>query len=65
MLSEGAQFKKSSYIDVHADLLQSSLIQRDKQKQQISDHRIVQKAILATMDATKKRFLFDQVVRVL
>ncbi|KAI1078974.1 tetratricopeptide repeat domain-containing protein [Whalleya microplaca] len=65
LLSDGAQFKKSNYIEARADLLQSSLIQRDKQKQQISVHRIVQDAILATMDATKKQFMFDEVVRLL
>ncbi|KAI0553925.1 tetratricopeptide repeat domain-containing protein [Xylaria curta] len=40
-------------------------IQRDKQKQQVSVHRIVQDAILATMDSTKKLGTFDQIVRVL
>ncbi|TVY55719.1 putative disease resistance protein [Lachnellula cervina] len=65
MLSEGAQYKKSNYIEARADLLQSSLVHRDKQNQQISVHRMVQDAILATMDATKKRFMFDQVVRIL
>lgn len=63
LLSEGAHFKKSNYIEARADLLQSYLVQRDKQKQQISVHRIVQDAIMATMDATKKRFMFDQVVQ--
>ncbi|KAI1741754.1 tetratricopeptide repeat domain-containing protein [Xylaria scruposa] len=61
----GAEFKKSNYIEARADLLQSSLVQRDKQKQQLSVHRIVQDAILATMDNTKKLGMFDQVVRVL
>lgn len=65
LLSEGAQFKKSNYIEARTDLLQSSLVQRDKQKQQISVHRIVQDVILATMNVTKKRFMFDQVVRIL
>lgn len=65
LLSKGVQFKKSSYIEARTDLLQSSLIQRDKQQRQISVHRIVQDAILSTMDVTKKRFLFDQVVRML
>ncbi|KAG9250043.1 tetratricopeptide repeat domain-containing protein [Emericellopsis atlantica] len=65
LLVTGAQFKKSNYIEARGDLLQSSLIQRDKQKQQISVHRIVQDAILATMDDTRKRFMFDQVVRIL
>ncbi|CAG8278644.1 unnamed protein product [Penicillium salamii] len=65
LLSEGAKFKKGNYIDARTDLLQSSLIQRDKQKQQISVHRIVQGVILATMDARKKQFIFDQVVRML
>ena len=65
LLFEGAQFKKSNYIEARTALLQSSLVHRDKQKQQISVHRIVQDAILATMDDTKKRFTFDQVVRIL
>ncbi|KAJ9300380.1 hypothetical protein DTO217A2_7960 [Paecilomyces variotii] len=65
LLSEGTQFKKGNYIDARTDLIQSSLVQRDKQKQQISVHRIVQDVILATMDVTKKQFLFDQVVRLL
>lgn len=65
LLSEGVNFKKSNYIEARTDLLQSSLVQRDKQKQQISVHRIVQGVILATMDAGKKRFMFDQVVRIL
>lgn len=65
LLSEAAQFKKSIYFDARADLLQSSLIQRDKLKQQVSVHRIVQDAILATIDVTKKRIMFDHVVRIL
>lgn len=65
LLSDGAQFKKSSYIEAQTDLLQSSLVQRDKQKQQLSVHRIVQDTILATVDATKKRFMSDLVVRIL
>jgi hypothetical protein len=65
LLSEGAQFKKSTYIEARADLLQSSLIQRDKQRQHLSVHRIVQNAILATMDVTKKGFMFDRIVRLL
>ncbi|PLB49703.1 tetratricopeptide repeat domain-containing protein [Aspergillus steynii IBT 23096] len=65
LLSDGGHFKKSSYIDARADLLQSSLLQRDKQKQQVSVHRIVQDVILSTMDDTKKRDLFDKVVRLL
>lgn len=65
LLSGAAQFKKSNYMEARADLLQSSLIQRDKQKQQISVYRLVQDAILATMDATKKRFMIDQVVRII
>ncbi|RDW79835.1 hypothetical protein BP6252_04473 [Coleophoma cylindrospora] len=65
LLPKGAQYKKSNYIEARTDLLQSSLIQRDKHKQQISVHRIVQDAILTTMDNTKKQFMFDQVVRIL
>ncbi|GAB0138585.1 hypothetical protein EsDP_00006814 [Epichloe bromicola] len=63
--SDGAQFRKSSYIEARADLLQSSLVQRDKKKQQITVHRMVQDAVMATMDVTKKRLIFDQVVRIL
>lgn len=65
LFSEGAHFKKSYFFEARTDLLQSSLIQRDKQKQQVSVHRIVQDAIMTTMDATKKRSMFDQVVRIL
>lgn len=65
LLSEAAPFKKRDYTKARADLLQSSLIQRDKQKQQISVHRTVQDVIFATMDVTKKRIMFDQVVRIL
>ncbi|KAM0806780.1 putative Tetratricopeptide repeat domain-containing protein [Seiridium cardinale] len=65
LFSEGTQFKKSNYIEARTDLLQSSLIRRDKQKQRVSVHRIVQDAVLATMESSKKRFMFDQVVRIL
>ncbi|KAJ5129351.1 uncharacterized protein N7515_005390 [Penicillium bovifimosum] len=65
LLSDGTPFKKLHYIEARTDLLQSSLVQRDKQKQQLSVHRIVQDVILATMDVERKRFLFDQVVRIL
>jgi hypothetical protein len=65
LLSEGAPFKKSNYIEARSDLFQSSLVQRDKQKQQISVHRIVQDVILATMDVAKKRLMFDKVVQIL
>ncbi len=61
--SGGAQFKKSDYIEARTDLLQSSLVQRDKQKQQVSVHRIVQEAVLATMASAEKRRIFDQVLR--
>ncbi|KUM64147.1 hypothetical protein ACN42_g2951 [Penicillium freii] len=65
ILSEGTPFKKSNYIEARTDLLQSSLDQRDKQKQHISVHRIVQDVILAAMDVERKRSIFDQVVRIL
>ncbi|KAJ5566022.1 hypothetical protein N7535_007660 [Penicillium sp. DV-2018c] len=65
LLADGAKFKKSNYIDARTDLLQSSLVQRDKQKQQISVHRIVQDVILATMDTGKKRSMFDHIIRTL
>ncbi|KAE8406562.1 hypothetical protein BDV37DRAFT_280836 [Aspergillus pseudonomiae] len=62
LISEGAQFKRSNYIEARTDLLQSSLIRRDKQNRQISVRRIVQDVILATMDATKKRLKCDQLL---
>jgi hypothetical protein len=65
LLSEGGQFKKSHFIEARTDLLRSSLVQRDKQQQHISVHRIVQDAILASMSAAKKRFIFNQVVQIL
>ncbi|KAK1751457.1 hypothetical protein QBC47DRAFT_391863 [Echria macrotheca] len=63
LLSDGAHFRKSNYIEARADLLQSSLVQRDKHKQQVSVHRIVQDAIFTTMDGSRKQFMFDLVVR--
>ncbi|EER42224.1 tetratricopeptide repeat domain-containing protein [Histoplasma capsulatum H143] len=65
LLSEGTKFKRSNYIDARTDLLQSSLIQRDKQKQQISVHRVVQDVILASMCDNKKKCMFDRIVRIL
>ncbi|KAI0103000.1 tetratricopeptide repeat domain-containing protein [Nemania sp. FL0031] len=65
MFSDGANFKKSNYIEARADLLQSSLVQRDKNKQILSVHRLVQDAIMATMDAVKKCEMFDQLIRVI
>lgn len=65
MFSDGTSFKKANFIEARTDLLQSSLIQRDKQKQRISVHRIVQDTVLATMDYEKKKSVFEQVVRIL
>lgn len=65
LLGEGTQFKKRNYIEVRTDLMQSSLVRRDKHKQQISVHRIIQDAAFAAMDHVNKRFFFDQVVRIL
>lgn len=65
LFSEGVQFKKSNYMEARSDLLQSSLVYRDKQMQQISVHRLVQDAILTTMDDEKKQFMFGQVARIL
>lgn len=65
LLSEGAQFRKSNYIEARTDLMQSSLVRRDKQKQHISVHRIVQDAIFAAMEPARKSLVFDQVVRML
>lgn len=65
LFSDGVQLKKSSYIDARSDLLQSSLVHRDKQRQQISVHRLVQDAIFTTMDDEKKQSMFGQVARIL
>jgi hypothetical protein len=65
LLSDGMQIKKRVYIEARTDLLQSSLVQRDKQRQQLSVHRIVQDVIIATMDKAKKRSMFDLLVRTL
>ncbi|KAI1362738.1 tetratricopeptide repeat domain-containing protein [Xylaria arbuscula] len=65
LLSEGANFKKSNYIEARTDLLQSSLVQRDKDRQLLSVHRLVQDAIMATMDAAKKCEMFGQLVEVI
>ncbi|KXL41430.1 MAG: hypothetical protein FE78DRAFT_526029, partial [Acidomyces sp. 'richmondensis'] len=63
LLSEGSTFRKSSYLDARADLLQSSLVQRNKQKQQVSVHRIVQDVVLATMNDAKKESMFGHVMK--
>ena len=61
---EGSTSKKKSYQNARTDLLQSSLVQRNKQEQQVSVHRIVQDVVLATMDETKKASTFDHVMKV-
>ncbi|PYI11365.1 hypothetical protein BO78DRAFT_446337 [Aspergillus sclerotiicarbonarius CBS 121057] len=58
-------YKTSTYIQARSDLLQCSLIQRDKEKQQISAHRIVRKVTFATMDSAKKDLMLKTVGRVL
>lgn len=65
LLSDGAQSKKRAYIEARTDLLQSSLVQRNKQRQQLSVHRIVQDVIITTMDKAKKQSMFDLIVRTL
>jgi hypothetical protein len=65
LASDGTRFKKANFIDARTDLLQSSLIQRDKQKRCISVHRIVQDTMLATMDDAQKRTIFERVVHIL
>jgi hypothetical protein len=62
---DGAHFKRSNYIDARTDLLQSSLIKRDKKKQQVSVHCIIQDVVLATMDEAQKQLMFDHVLRAL
>lgn len=63
--SNGAAFKKRSYLEARAELLQSSLVQRNKQTQQVSVHRTVQDVVLATMDAVAKEHLFALVIKAL
>jgi hypothetical protein len=65
LFSDGLQFKKSNYIEARPELLQSSLVYRDKQMQQVSVHRLVQDAILTTMDYETKELMFGQVARIL
>ncbi|KAK2600215.1 hypothetical protein QQS21_005011 [Conoideocrella luteorostrata] len=65
LFSDGSQFKESSYIEARTDLSQSSLVRRDMKKKQITVHRIVQDVVMISMDVTKKRLVFDQVVRAL
>jgi hypothetical protein len=60
--TDGAQFKTSNYIEARADLLQSSLIRRNMPERQISVHRIVQDAMLTTMDVAMKRLMFGRIV---
>lgn len=65
LFSDGLQSKKSNYIEARSELLQSSLVYRDKQMQQVSVHRLVQDAILTTMDYETKELMFGQVARIL
>ncbi|KAL7897244.1 P-loop containing nucleoside triphosphate hydrolase protein [Trichoderma sp. SZMC 28014] len=65
LFPDGLQFKKSNYIEARSELLQSSLVYRDKQMQQISVHRLVQDAILTTMDDGRKELMFKKVARIL
>ncbi|ATY63318.1 hypothetical protein A9K55_008959 [Cordyceps militaris] len=65
LLSTSTPFKKSHYLEARSDLLQSSLIQRDKLRQEISVHRIVQDAILATIPAEAKFRIFEGILRTL
>lgn len=65
LLPEHSQFKKWHYIEARTDLLQASLIHRDKQKQSLSVHRTVQDVMFARISLAKKRFMFDLVVRIL
>lgn len=64
LFSDDVQFKKSNYIEARSELLQSSLVYRDKQMQQVSVHRLVQDTILTTMDDEKKELMFRQVARI-
>ncbi|GAD96164.1 tetratricopeptide repeat domain-containing protein [Paecilomyces variotii No. 5] len=65
LLSEGNPCKKANYIDARTDLLQSSLVQRDKRNKQLSIHRTIQDVVLTTIDVSKKQLLFEQIVRLL
>ncbi|PYI30284.1 tetratricopeptide repeat domain-containing protein [Aspergillus indologenus CBS 114.80] len=65
MSCESAPYKKSTFIDARSDLLQLSLIQRDKNKSQISVHRIVQDVVLARMESAKRHLIFDKLVEIL
>ncbi|PWY91909.1 tetratricopeptide repeat domain-containing protein [Aspergillus sclerotioniger CBS 115572] len=65
MNGEGIHYNKSNYIEARSDLLQSSIIQRDEEKQQLSTHRVVQNLMLILMDFSRKSFMFDNVVRIL
>ncbi|OAA66342.1 tetratricopeptide repeat protein [Akanthomyces lecanii RCEF 1005] len=65
LLSADVPFKKSNYLEARSDLLQSSLIQRDKQHQQISVHRVVQDAILTSISLETRFRIFEGILRVL
>nr|POE88370.1 hypothetical protein CFP56_11599 [Quercus suber] len=52
-----------SYLAARSDLLQSSLVQRSKQEQCVSVHRIVQDVVLAKINVSQKTALFDHIMR--
>ncbi|KAH3953529.1 hypothetical protein HBH53_029800 [Parastagonospora nodorum] len=58
-------FKKSLYRDTRTELIQSSLVKRNKQKQELSVHRLVQDAVRAKMSASSAKNMFEVVVRLL
>lgn len=64
-LADGLQFRKSNFIEARTELLSSSLVQRDKEKHQLSVHRIVQEAVLSTMDVKTKESIFDEILQIL
>jgi hypothetical protein len=58
-------FKNSLYRDLRTELLQTSLVRRNKQKNELSVHRLVQDAVRAKMDSATAQRMFDFAVRLI
>lgn len=58
-------FKNSLYRDLRTELLQSSLVRRNKQKNELFVHRLVQDAVRAKMSPDAAKEVFEFAVRLL
>jgi hypothetical protein len=65
IISSDISFKKSSYRELRTELLQRSLVRRNKQKKELSVHRLVQDVVRAKMDSLTAQKMFELAVRLI